>query len=79
MVIMNPLTTIMTMDIIPIATIVSLEYLLSGANIVGLANIAREANITLTKIKTDMLVLERPSKQRNQYSIVKKREKNLII
>jgi hypothetical protein len=67
------------MGIIPIATIVSLEYLLSGANIVGLANITGEMNITPAKIKRDMLILERPSKQRNQYSIVKKREKNVII
>ena len=77
---MNPLTTIMTMDIIPIFTIVSLEYLLSGANIMGLVNITREGtHITPTKIKRDMLTLKKPSKQRNQYSIVKEREKNIII
>jgi len=68
------------MDTIPTLTIVGLEYLPGGANIIGLVNITREGtHITPTKIKRDMLTLKKPSKQRNQYSIVKEREKNIII
>jgi hypothetical protein len=44
------------MDTIPTLTIVGLEYLLGGANIIGLVNITKEANITFTKIKRGMLI-----------------------
>jgi hypothetical protein len=61
-VIMNPLTTVTPMDIIPTVTtatvtIVSSEYLLGGTDIMGEANfiaedgIAGEAYITTTEIK----------------------------